>query len=60
MVDVAELMGNEIQLYITTGEQSFVARVDPRTKAKMGERIQVVFNMGNMHMFDTDTEQAIR
>ena len=60
MVDVTELMGNEIQLYITTGEQSFVARVDPRTKAKMGERIQVVFNMGNMHMFDTDTEQAIR
>jgi multiple sugar transport system ATP-binding protein len=60
MVDVTELMGNEIQLYITTGEHSYVARVDPRTKAMMGKRTQVVFNMGNMHLFDPDTEQAIR
>jgi multiple sugar transport system ATP-binding protein len=60
MVDVTELMGNEIQLYITTGEHNFVARVDPRTKAVMGQRTQVVFNMGNMHLFDPDTEQAIR
>ena len=60
LVDVTELMGNEIQLYITTGEHSFVARVDPRTKAVMGERTQVVFNMGNMHLFDPETEQAIK
>src|SRR5512136_1788830 len=60
MVDVTELMGNEIQLYVTTGEHSFVARVDPRTKARMGERTQVVFNMGNMHLFDPETEQAIK
>jgi multiple sugar transport system ATP-binding protein len=59
-VDVTELMGNEIQLYLTSGEHNFVARVDPRTKARMGETIQVVFNMGNMHLFDPDTEQAIR
>jgi multiple sugar transport system ATP-binding protein len=60
LVDVTELMGNEIQLYMTTGEHSYVARVDPRTKATMGERMQVVFNMGNMHLFDPETEQAIR
>ena len=59
-VDVTELMGNEIQLYLSTGEHNFVARVDPRTKVRMGETIQVVFNMGNMHLFDPDTEQAIR
>jgi multiple sugar transport system ATP-binding protein len=59
-VDVTELMGNEIQLYLSTGEHNFVARVDPRTKVRMGEEIQVVFNMGNMHLFDPDTEQAIR
>jgi len=59
-VDVTELMGNEIQLYLSTGEHNFVARVDPRTKVKMGETMQVVFNMGNMHLFDPDTEQAIR
>ncbi len=59
-VDVTELMGNEIQLYVTAGEHSFVARVDPRTKVRMGESIQVAFNMGNMHLFDPETEQAIR
>jgi len=60
LVDVTELMGNEIQLYITTGEHNFVARVDPRTKVTMGEQTQVVFNMGNMHLFDPETEAAIR
>ncbi len=60
MVDVTELMGNEIQLYITTGDHSFVARVDPRTKVKMGQHTQVMFNMGNMHLFDPESEKAIR
>ncbi|MBN2149246.1 MAG: sn-glycerol-3-phosphate ABC transporter ATP-binding protein UgpC [Anaerolineales bacterium] len=59
-VDVTELMGNEIFLYMTSGEHAFVARVDPRTKVAMGEKTQVAFNMGNMHLFDPDTEQAIR
>jgi multiple sugar transport system ATP-binding protein len=59
-VDVTELMGNEIQLYVTTGEHSFVARVDPRTKVTMGEQIEIAFNMNNMHLFDPDTELAIR
>jgi multiple sugar transport system ATP-binding protein len=60
LVDVTELMGNEIQLYVTTGEHNFVARVDPRTKVAMGDKTQVVFNMGNMHLFDPETETAIR
>ena len=59
-VDVTELMGNEIFLYVTCGEHNFVARVDPRTKAIMGQKTQVVFNMNNMHLFDPETEQAIR
>ena len=31
-VDVTELMGNEIYLYLLTGKKSFIARVDPRTR----------------------------
>ena len=30
-VDVTELMGNEIFLYLLTGKKQFIARVDPRT-----------------------------
>jgi multiple sugar transport system ATP-binding protein len=59
-VDVTELMGNEIQLYVITGEHNFVARVDPRTTYRMGDSVQLIFNMNNMHIFDPDTELAIR
>lgn len=59
-VDVTELMGNEIFLYMNAGDHVFTARVDPRTNIKMGDDVQVAFNMANMHVFDRDTEQAIR
>jgi multiple sugar transport system ATP-binding protein len=51
-VDVTELMGNEIFLYMVNGDHNFVARVDPRTRVEMGSDLQVVFNMQNMHIFD--------
>jgi multiple sugar transport system ATP-binding protein len=60
LVDVTELMGNEIFLYVTTGDQSFVARVDPRSRVVMGEKTALTFNMANMHLFDPETERAIR
>jgi multiple sugar transport system ATP-binding protein len=59
-VELTELMGNEIFLYISCGEHNFVARVDPRTACRMGDQTQVVFNMDNMHLFDPETEKAIR
>lgn len=59
-VDITELMGNEIFLFLKSGEHDYVARVDPRTRASIGEEMQVVFNMENMHIFDRETEQAIR
>ncbi len=59
-VDVTELMGNEITVYLKNGEHNFVARVDPRAKYAIGDDIQVVFNMDNMHIFDTESENAIR
>jgi multiple sugar transport system ATP-binding protein len=51
-VDVTELMGNEIFLYLVNGDHNFVARVDPRTRVEMGDKMEVVFNMDNMHIFD--------
>jgi hypothetical protein len=34
--------------------------MDPRTQARVGLEIDVVFNMDNVHLFDRDTEEAIR
>jgi len=59
-VEVTELMGNEVFVYLNTGGKSYVARVDPRTTARVGVKMPVVFNMDNMHVFDRETELAIR
>jgi multiple sugar transport system ATP-binding protein len=58
-VDVTELMGNEVFLYLITGEKQFMARVDPRTKAHVGGTLDAVINMDRMRVFDRDTEVAI-
>jgi len=60
-VDVTELMGNEIFLHLLMEDgRPFLARVDPRTKARPGHNIQVAFNMAHMHAFDPETERVIR
>jgi multiple sugar transport system ATP-binding protein len=58
-VEVTELMGNEVFLYLKTGDKDFVARVDPRCQARMGNDIQVAMNLDNMQLFDKDTEKTI-
>ena len=59
-VEVIELMGNEIYMYLVTGGTSFVARVDPRTTFRPGDEVEMALNMDNFHIFDWDTEVAIR
>jgi len=59
-VEVTELMGNEVFLYLKTGEDNFVGRVDPRSQARVGHKVQIAMNLDNMHLFDKETEQAIR
>jgi len=59
-VDVTELMGNEIFLYLVSGRNTFVARVDPRSKLRVGEQAAVAFDMDSIHIFDAVTEEAIR
>ncbi len=60
-VQVVEPMGNELILYLKTPGNSFVSRMDPRSQAKVNETKKVVFNMQNMHLFETTGDQlAIR
>jgi multiple sugar transport system ATP-binding protein len=59
-VDLTELMGNEIFLYLVSGKNTFVARVDPRSKLRVGQQSTVMFDMDTFHIFDAATEQAIR
>jgi len=59
-IDLTELMGNEIFLFLKSGDDEYVARVDPRTSFKMNDQVTMAFNMENMHVFDKETEQVIR
>jgi len=59
-IEVTELMGNEIFLHMMSGENNFVARVDPRSNLQVGEKTHVAFDMDNIHIFDAETEEAIR
>ncbi len=58
-VDVTEMMGAEIFAYLLSGKKSFVARLDPRTRTRVGESLSLVVNMDNMHLFDPKTEQRL-
>ncbi len=59
-VDVTELMGNEIFVFVKSGPHTFVARVDPRSRFHMDQEVELDFNMNNFHIFDKETEKAIR
>jgi len=60
-VEVAELMGSETYLYLSTSgkEENIIARVDPRTASRAGQDIQVAFDVRRLHFFDKDTEVTL-
>ncbi|MBQ1229427.1 MAG: ABC transporter ATP-binding protein, partial [Clostridia bacterium] len=59
-VDVTELMGAEIYLYLNVGEEGrLTARVSSRSSTRAGDTIKVGFDMTRMHIFDKDTERCV-
>ncbi|MBQ4557492.1 MAG: sn-glycerol-3-phosphate ABC transporter ATP-binding protein UgpC [Clostridia bacterium] len=58
-VEVTELMGAEIYLYLTVGEQKMIARVSSRSQARAGDKIKIALDTARIHLFDKDTERAI-
>ena len=59
-VDVVEYLGNELQLYLTAGTSSFIARVATDSRPQPGQPIRVGFDVRKVHLFDRATEMAIR
>ena len=58
-IEVSELMGNEIYLYMTTGSNSIVSRVPPDAEVKEGGNVFVGFDFSKAHYFDPETEEKI-
>ena len=58
--EVSEPMGSETYLYLNTGAHPFIARVQSGTRCKIGSTARLSLNLDNAHLFDTETELAIR
>ena len=58
-VEVSELMGSEVYLYLHYGENTLTARVAPTTTARIGDAVKVGINMKKVHIFDAETEVAL-
>ncbi|MBP6470387.1 MAG: sn-glycerol-3-phosphate ABC transporter ATP-binding protein UgpC [Chloroflexi bacterium] len=58
--ELVELLGHELHLYVNTGKNSLVATVDTRMNVNVGNNVDLVMDMGNLHLFDKKTEKAIR
>ena len=60
-VDVVEPLGAETLIIASVGgDQSVVARVDPHTRVKAGDNIQLVVDLQYLHAFDMETENNLR
>lgn len=60
VVEVVEPLGSEVYLYLRTGDHSVTARVEPRVRVNDGDQLTVAFNTDKIHLFNPETEQAIR
>ncbi len=58
-VEVTELMGAEIYLYLDIQGSKVTARVSPRSTARENDNIKVCFDMNRAIFFDEDTEKTI-
>jgi multiple sugar transport system ATP-binding protein len=58
-VEIIEPIGNEIYLDVTSGRDSLIASVDPKTKVIPRQNILLQANLENIHLFDIDDERAL-
>ena len=59
-VDVIELLGNEIFVYLTNAGATITARMDPSIRLERGQTIEVAAEPDKLHFFDPKTDAAIR
>jgi len=57
--EVVEPMGSEVYLHLNTGKHFFIARVGAHTKPEINQDLNLVFDMGKIHFFDKQSEEAI-
>ena len=59
MVEVAELLGAETNLFLNMGGETFIAKTDPALGIKVKDKVKVQFVPDKLHLFDKETEKAL-
>ncbi|MGC9337995.1 MAG: ABC transporter ATP-binding protein, partial [Candidatus Cloacimonadia bacterium] len=57
LVEVVEPLGSEYIVRFIIDESLFTARLAPKEQPKMGEKLDIVFDMSKAHFFDPKTEK---
>ncbi|MCL2343698.1 MAG: sn-glycerol-3-phosphate ABC transporter ATP-binding protein UgpC [Firmicutes bacterium] len=58
-VEVHELMGSEVYLYLEYHGQRLTARVAPDSRSRTGNTIKIALDNKKIHLFDAESEAAI-
>jgi len=59
-VEVVEFLGNELQMLLSADTTNFIAGVGTHTQTKPGQTLRVGLNLKKLHVFDKQTEAALR
>ena len=58
-VDVSEEALDRVQQKAEEGESNVIARLDPRTRVRQGEKVELVVDTGRLHFFDPEDGSSI-
>ncbi len=58
-VDVVERLGSDQFLYGQVGSDTVTARVDPRLKVAVGDKVRLGLDPRSLHLFDAQTEKSL-
>lgn len=59
LVEVVEPLGSEYVVRFLVSDTPFTARLEPKEQPKMGEKMDIVFDMSKVHFFDPTTEKTM-
>ena len=58
-VEVIEPLGDEVLFYLVCGKHNLVAKLDSRTKAQVGDELEVSLEISETHIFNGENEETL-
>lgn len=58
-VDMVELLGSEIYIHYLINEKFYIAKVKSDVEVAIGDKIEISFTSGKLHLFDFETKTSI-